>query len=291
MRLKDYFSEKQIIRDAIIKNTYYTTSSLPQSVTFALDLKNIDLANNNPNVTAIITNNESSHLVSIDKGLVISKSPKKDFFLLHNFLIEKQVMELKYDWGIDKSAQIHETAIIGEEVFIGKNVIIDKNVIVENYSIIGDGTYIGPNAVIGARGMHNTFVDGELIYVEDAGGVKIGKGCEILANAIVQKNYFCNYTEIGDYNKISVNTSIAHATTIGNRNLIAGGSTISGYCSIGDNNWIGPSTVIAHNIKIGNGSSIKIGSVVVSNVEDGKEISGNFAVKHKSTLRMFVKNQ
>ena len=290
MKLSEYFSKQHVIRDADIKNTYYTTSRLPQSVTFALDLKNIQLACENPNIAAIITSKECVTLIDENKGIVISDNPKKEFFELHNYMFEKGIMQLSYVWGIDNSAKIDKTAIIGKKVFIGRNVVIDKKAIIEDFSIIEEGTYIGPNAVIGARGMHNTFVNGELINVEDSGGVKIGKGCEILANAVIQKNYFCNYTQIGNFNKISVNVIIGHGSLIGNGNLIAGAVAMAGFCTVGNETWIGPSTTIAHGIKIGDKSSIKLGSVVVVDVERNSIVSGNFAFKHSKHLKQFIKN-
>ncbi len=291
MKLSNFFGPSNVLRDTTVRNTYYTTSELPESVTFAMDISNINKANNNPNIAAVITNEALANEVSDEKGLVISNNPKKSFFEVHNHMFENKVLELHYDWKISGSAKIHGSAIIGEKVFIGENVTIDKQAIIEDYSIIGDNTYIGPNAIIGARGMHNTLIDGKFIHVHDAGGVIIGQNCEILAGAVIQKSYFCTYTKIGDMNKISVMTNIGHNTTIGTNNLIAGGASISGFCSIGNNNWIGPSTVIAHNIIIGDNCSLKLGSVIVESLINNSNVSGNFAINHKHHLKEFIKNK
>ncbi|MEA3189146.1 MAG: hypothetical protein QOD99_2976, partial [Chthoniobacter sp.] len=190
--------------------------------------------------------------------------------------------------GIDPSARISPAARIGKHVVIGRDVVIEALAIIEDFVCIGDGTYVGQNAVIGARGMQNTNVNGHSVRVEFAGGVKIGAGCEILALAIVQKPYHCDYTEIGDEAKISVKANVAHGVKIGARTMVGGNAQIAGNAVVGDDVWIGQSATLADGIRIGDRAEVKMGAVVVKNVPAGAAVSGNFAVPHINQVRHFT---
>ena len=139
--------------------------------------------------------------------------------------------------------------------------------------------------------MHNTRVEsGEMVHVVDAGGVVLRKGAEVLTGAIVQKSYFCGYTEVGEYAKVSNQTIIGHGSKIGNRTLIAGNCTVAGFNTIGCDVWIGPNSVLGHGLSVANEASVKMGSVVVKNVGVGEEVSGNFAYSHPKRLKNHARN-
>ena len=279
------------IRDADIQYTYYANSQLKNSVCFVLSEEFLKIANNNENIVAIITTEKFADRVMDEKGLVISDNPKRDFFNLHNELLEQGLNDMRISNYIDPSAIISDTAKIYNNVKIGKNVVIEDFVVINSNTIIGDNTYIAQNVVIGARGMHNTMINKEFINMKDAGGVYIGNNCEILAGAIVQKSYFSEFTTIGDDTKISVGTKVGHGCVIGARTLVAGSVQLAGYNSIGDDVWIGPSSVLAHGLKIASNAQIKLGSVVVKDVGEKEEVSGNFAYSHTKRIRNFVKEQ
>jgi len=270
-------------RDATIEYTYYSNSTLSNSICFVLNLEFLKEANNNKNISAIITTTELAPKVLNSKGLAVSNNPKKDFFELHNALHVKHF--------IDDSAIISDTVKIENNVHIGKNVIIEDFSIIKSNTIIEEGTYIASNVVIGARGMHNTMVNGDFMHVKDAGGVYIAKGCEVLSGAVIQKSYFSEFTKIGEHAKISVGVKVGHGCIIGERTLVAGSAQLAGYNTIGNDVWIGPSAVLAHGLTIGNKAQIKLGSVVVKNIKEGEEVSGNFAYTHSKRIRNFIKEQ
>jgi len=275
-------------RDSIVEHTYYSNSSLSNSVCFVLNLEFLKEANSNDNISAVITTKELADKVINSKGLIISDNPKKVFFELHNTLLHNKLNALHVENFIDSSAIIADTVKIEDNVRIGKNVIIEDFTVIKSNTIIEDGTYIASNVVIGARGMHNTLIDGEFLYVKDAGGVHIGKNCEILAGAIIQKSYFAEFTKIGNQSKISVGVKVGHGCSIGERTLVAGSVQLSGYNSIGNDVWIGPSAVLAHGLTIADNAQIKLGSVVVKDVKESEEVSGNFAYNHNKHIRNFV---
>lgn len=248
-------------------------------------------ANNNSNIVAIITTEKLADRIIDEKGLVISDNPKRDFFNLHNELLAQGLNDIQISNDIDPSASISETVRIYGNVKIGKNVIIEDFAVINSNTVIGDNTYIAQNVVIGARGMHNTKVNGKFINVKDAGGVSIGNNCEVLAGAIIQKSYFSEFTKIGNDTKISVGVKVGHGCIIGERTLIAGSVQLAGYNTIGNDVWVGPSSVLAHGLQIANGAQIKLGSVVVKDVKEKEEVSGNYAYNHTKRIRNFVKEQ
>lgn len=288
IKISDFFPCE---RDAIVEYTYYSNSTLPNSACFVLNLEFLKEANNNEHISTIITTKELAPKVLHSKGLVVSDNPKKCFFELHNILIKNGLNALHVKSFIDDSAIIADTVKIEDNVHIGKNVIIEDFTVIKSNTIIEDETYIASNVVIGARGMHNTMVEGEFMYVKDAGGVHISKGCEVLSGAIIQKSYFSEFTEIGEQTKVSVGVKVGHGCVIGKRTLIAGSVQLAGYNTIGNDVWIGPSSVLAHGLQIGNNAQIKLGSVVVKNIKEGEEVSGNFAYTHSKRIRNFIKEQ
>jgi len=291
MRLSSFFNGTELIRDAEVKLTHYADQSIDGIVCFALNESFIKKANQNEHVKAIITSEAMAHLVDKSKGLVLSSHPKKTYYELHNYMYTNGYMELIAKPSIDSSASIAKSAIIDEHVIIEEGVIIDEYAVVKSNSIIRAHTYIGPHAVIGARGMHNTKIDGHFMHVYDAGGVEIGRGCEVLAGAIIQKSYHKEMTTIGDETKVSVKVNIAHGVVVGQRTLIAGNCQIAGYTTIGNDVWIGPSSVISHSLKILDNAEIKLGSVVVRNVKENAVVSGNFAYDHNKHLKNHMKAQ
>jgi UDP-3-O-[3-hydroxymyristoyl] glucosamine N-acyltransferase len=291
MKLSDYFIAPQLIRDAEIEITHYANQSMDGIVCFVLNESFLAIANANKGVKAVITTSNLADSVDISKGLVVCESPKSAYYNFHNFMYESGQKQFIHISQIDSTAKIAKTAIIEEGVIIGKDVVIDEYAVIKSQSIIGEGTYIGTHVTIGARGMHNTRVGNEFMHVYDAGGVKIGKNCEVLSGAVVQKSYHFEMTEIGDQSKISVRVTVGHGAKVGQRTLVAGNAQIAGYVTIGDDVWIGPSATISHGLTIGSNAEVKLGSVVVKNVKEGEVVSGNFAYNHLKRIRNFAKEQ
>lgn len=291
MKLSDFFS-LNIVKDGEFLVTNYANSNQKEIFCFVLNDEFIDIANKNTNVTCVITYPKYSKLFP-SKGLVTSNNPKRDFFITHNKAFVNGKLSFDEKWSINKTARIDPTAIIGKNVHIGKNSIIDKRAIVEDNTYIGSNVYVGMNAIIGARGLHDTRFEGEhdLLRVYDAGGVRVGDNSEILANAIVQKSYFKEFTEIGSNTILSVNVNIAHGVSVGNNTLIAGHSMISGFSKIGNNVWIGPNSTISSAISIEDNCKVRLGSVVINDMSEGDDYSGNFAYEHTRNLKNFIKQK
>lgn len=289
IKLSEVVGVGRVVRDAEFELTHYSTSPFEATLCLALDAKNIRSANNNENVVAIITSEAFANEVDANKGLISVGNPQLEFYLIHNRLCESGRMALVEEWGVDPSAQVHDSVVLPPRCRIGKGVVIEANAYIEELSVIGDYTYIGVGAVVGARGMHRTYVDGKNIRFFDAGGVKIGRNCEVLANATIQRSYFREYTHLGNDVKVGPGANIGHGCGISNSTVLAGNAVLAGYSKVGEGVWIGPNSTVAHMVKVGEGARIMLGSVVVKDVPAEAEVSGNFALPHKMTVRNFTK--
>lgn len=285
MKLSEYFNSTQLINDCDIKITHYYNSKIDETVTFAENLYYLKQAIKNPNVAGVITTPELFEKIETKKGLVISNSPKKTFFHLHNEIFDKGFYNSVSKSKISPKAIISPTAVIKNNVIIEDDVIIEDFVVIESNSILKKGSYIAAHSHIGARGMHNTFIGDEYIWVKDAGGVILEEGVQVLSNSCIQKSYFNELTRIGSKTIISVHCNIGHGSYINNNTLIAGNAQIAGYVNVGKNCWIGPSVCVAHGIVIGDFAEILIGSVVIGNIKEKEKVSGNFAISHKKNLK------
>ena len=289
MYLSECFSKKNIIRDGVFHITMYPQTNKEASLCYAGAKSVCDVINKNDNISCVITTKDLAPVIDEDKGIVVSENPQKDYFRLHNSLVEQKKMVLFKESKISKSSKISSTAIIGDNVIIGKNVVISDYAFVDNFSIIGDNTFVGPYVHIGAKGMQNNYVENVPYPVQYCGGVHIGENCEILSHAIIQKPYQSFFTEIGDGTKISVRCSIGHGVTIGTNSMIAGNTTIAGNVKAGKNLWVGPGSVISDGIHIGDNVRVNIGSIVISNLMNEAHVSGNFAIKHQNHMMNIAK--
>lgn len=290
MRLSDFFSQAAVMRDADFAWTMFPATPLPGSLCYALSEAAVDRINKNTNIKAVITNLSMADRIAEDKGIVVSEHVEQDYYRLHNRLVDSRQMPLLVSKTyISEDASIDPTAYIGKHVHIEAGVEISAFAYIGDNSIIRANTFIGPHAVVGARGMQSLKVDGKTFNVRYAGGVQLGRDCEVLAHAVVQKPYQPFFTDIGDHTKISVRANVGHGCRIGKHCMIAGNVTIAGNVCIGNNLWIGPSSTVADGLTIGDNVRIILGSVVVNHIGDNQTVSGNFAVAHEKHLRNLAK--
>jgi UDP-3-O-[3-hydroxymyristoyl] glucosamine N-acyltransferase len=289
MLLSEIASSYNVERNGSFNLTMFPATVIPFSLCYALNKKTVDIINTNSNISALITLPELIQYIDNTKGIVVCSHPAKFYYQIHNKLVEENFFRIVQKRYISPSAKIASSAIVGEKVIINDNVEISHNVQINDNTIIDSDTFVGPNAVIGTKGMQNLKLEGRRVNVLYAGGVKIGKRCEVLANAIIQKPYQAFFTEIGDDTQISVKVSIGHGSRIGNNCMIAGNGTIAGNVFIGNNVWIGPSSTIGDGLSVGDNAKIMIGSVVAKNVNACEIVSGNFATDHNKQLKNYAK--
>ncbi len=289
VKLRNFFQPGEVLRDADFSVTLHPRAATPGAICYALTEAALLRVNRNPNLSAVITTPALAGQVSEEKGVATVENPQESYYRLHNHLFQAGLMEPHANHFIDPSAEIAPTAVLGRKLQIGAGVKIGFGAVIHDYTILGEGTFIGDYVVLGGRGMQNTKVDGRRFKVEWAGGVKIGRDCEILTAAIVQRPYHCEYTEIGDETQAAGKASIGHGAKIGPRAMIGGNAQIAGNVHIGQDVWIGQASTLSDGLEIGDRAQVKMGSVVVRNVPADAAVSGNFAIPHERNIQEFIR--
>lgn len=91
-------------------------------------------------------------------------------------------------------------------------------------------------------------------------------------NLIAGGSTFTCDIEVGSFNIINLNTTIGHDVKIGNYNVINPGTNISGSVHIGDSNLLGTSSTILQGLKLGNNNLIGANSLMTKNLEDNSKL-------------------
>ena len=275
-KVTNELSKVQVLRDGEFEVLGFVISKIEKkTLTFLESADYIDQLKEN--VSCVICTKEVSESIPEKYGICISESPRRDFFLIHNYLTKNNLYgKAEFKTQIGENVQISNRAIISEKnVIIGDNVVIEENVIIRDDVEIGDNSIIRANTVLGGEGFQ--YIQGnEIIYVEHAGGLKIGNNVEVKYNNCIDKALFSwDNTVIKNYVKVGCLNVLGHACKIGERTLIAGGAAISGATIIGHDCWIGPNATVSHMIEIGDNTRVGIGSVVMKSIESDKVVVGN----------------
>jgi len=286
-KISDWFPPEKIVSDGEFSFTQLVDTNKPNSICFCESPQYIKLVNSNPAITSIITKKELVTKFDKKLGIVVTDNPRFDFYLLHNSLADKIANKPIFTPSIKRSTIIHNTAIVEKNCYIGKSVIIGPGAVILRNSYIADDVIIGPNVVIGSEGLEfYKHSNGTLYKIRHIGGVYLSPGVEIMANSVVSKDVFLDFTFIGNSSKIGPLCNIAHRASIGNNCRIAGNTTIGGSAKVANSVWIGPSVTISNGIQIGDFARISLGSVVVKDVKPHQKISGVFAMEHLRALKL-----
>lgn len=238
-------------------------------------------------VGVIITNSFLKYFEKTNIGIGISLSPKSSFIKMNNLI-----------------SNDFKTTVIGENCFIsdncvvspygvkiGNNVVIEKNVIINSGVIIGDNVRIKTNTILGTEGYEKCFDENDdIVYAIHKGVLVIGNNVVISENTCIDKALLSwEQTYIGNNCYICRNVNICHGTHISDNVVVSNGVYISGHVDIGEKTFIGSGVIIPNRIKIGKNVIIRLGSVISKNINDGLDISGNFAIDHNKHIEIIKK--
>jgi UDP-3-O-[3-hydroxymyristoyl] glucosamine N-acyltransferase len=291
LRISDYFSTADVIRDGTFSDLDEIDTISEGSLVYCQNLYYLQKAMKNPHVSAILchptlvveVNHSSIAVIAIDE-------PRKEFFNLYIKLKTSGILLPQMEFSVGQDCRLHPSAIISPKSLLGNRVVVGANTIIEDYCSIGNDVEIGPNVVIGAEGLLTIRQpDGHLLLVSHAGGVEIGDGCQILAGAIIAKSLFRGFTHIGRYSQIGIMTNIGHGAKIGEACVVSGNTVIAGRTRLGNRVWVGASASVAQGLVIEDDAQIKMGSIVVANVPPGAIVSGNFAVNHRINMARYLR--
>ncbi|HRV03306.1 MAG TPA: UDP-3-O-(3-hydroxymyristoyl)glucosamine N-acyltransferase [Mesotoga sp.] len=246
----------------------------------------------NSMVSAVITNEKiASTLKELDVGILVTDNPKRDFYRIHDHLIDSGFYFETFETLIDESAVISPKAYIApKNVRIGKNTVIYPNAVILENSLIGDNCVIMSGTIVGSEGYEVVDIEGHNQIVRHAGWAVLKNDVQIEANTVVCKGLFpTRNTILHEEVTIDNLVHVAHGVEIGKKSKIVALAMLGGNTRIGENVWIGPSAVITSGISIGDEAAVTLGSVVTRNVPAGKRVSGNFAIDHERFIQ-FLKS-
>ena len=219
-------------------------------------------------ITALITTREIGEKLKDKYGIIISESPRYDYFKLHNTLSSNEEYKREsFNTTIGEGCKISKLSSISDtNVVIGNNVIIEEFVVIRENTVIGDNSIIRAGVILGGEGYEYKRTDGIIMNVNHCGGVIIG-----------------------DYSKLDDLVHIEHGVKVGERCLIASRSTFGGRTVIGSDSWVGLGAIISNGLVLGSKVSISLGAVVTTNLKDGEKVSGNFAINHDKYIDFIKK--
>jgi UDP-3-O-[3-hydroxymyristoyl] glucosamine N-acyltransferase len=237
-------------------------------------------------VTGVVCRPEMVDLINQNLGLIVSANPRESLNNIQDYISLLSGFQWKdFDSKIDPLASIHPRAWVAEKnVIIGKNVNIGPNAVVYPRTIIEDDVRIGACSVIGCDAFENNLTDDGLKSFAQSGGVILRKSSRIFSNACLTRATYGGFTEIGEQSQIDNLVHIAHDCIVGRNVKVVACAEVSGRVSIGDNSTIGMNATILNGLTIGSNCDVSLGAVVTRDLDNGKKVTGNFAIPHKEFL-------
>jgi len=195
-------------------------------------------------------------------------------------MIEKAA-KCKVGGLFDDNPALLGSTVLGYEVMGGKGDLLAQTGGMRDCSVV---VAIGNNAIrasVAAELIANKkHLCEALIHpsAQIAHGVRIGKGCVVMAGAIINAD-----SCVG--NNVIVNTSatIDHDCIIGDGVHIAPGVTLCGGIKVGENTLVGAGAVVSPNLRIGSNVTIGAGATVLQDIDDGLTVVGSPARPIKLT--------
>lgn len=261
-------------------------SKTPNSLSFLESGTYVTELLNNSNIKYVITTEEITTEYKLDKYkiIIISSSPKYDFYTLHNYIVNN-----KTNW---EPSKVHESVIVGQNTSIAKNgvIILKGTILGPNVTIIegvsiGENCVIGPGCVIGNDSFECIKHQNKVLSVKHDGKVIIHNNVELGSNTTIDKGLMGKNTIICNDVKMDNQVHISHNVTIDTCTLLAASVTIAGNTRLGKNIWVGPGAIISNRLVIGDNAKISLGAVVSTNVSENETVTGNFAIKHSTFMK------
>ena len=276
--------------------TSFTWTTQPFALVLSANRKYYNQAFANPNVNGIVATPSSVCQLSKDdnhdKAIIVADKAAELFYYLHNKAIHKKYLgkDETFPLGISPSASIAPTALIGNRVEIGDDVEIGPYCVVMDNTRIGRGTVLHPFVSVGTEGFFSKILMGRKTHVRHFGGVIIGENCVIHTGSNISRSVnYSEYTSLNDNVHIGIHSNVGHDCMIGEGTDISAKVLLAGRVRVGRNCWIGANVAIANALSIGDKSILRIGAVVIDNVNEQGELSGNFALEHRTNLKKFLR--
>lgn len=257
-------------------------SDEPMLLSYAMNQRYVIRALEKDNLVALFVRPDDVKAIAWDSRItaIYSQHPQVDFFLFHNWLVEKTDF-----YGVDTKTEFHfrdfgkavishHNVFIGEKAWVYPGACVLDNVILESDSIIAPGVIIG---VDGARLIKKP--DGTFLHALHGGGVHVGERAYVGANAVVVRSLWRKPTTIGAGAFVGNLVNVGHNVTIESGAVVLTGAILGGRAHITSTACINLGAIIRPGVRVA--GTVQMGAVVTQDVPEGVTVSGNFAVEHE----------
>lgn len=264
------------------------TAHRPNSLTFLDQAKFAAQLRDNPNVTGVlVTPALADSIESPGRPLevLLCDDPRWAYFTLHNHIARAQYV--RSPSRIDPTAAVHPSAVISDyNVEIGAGTVIGSHVTILPDVRIGANCVVQPGTVIGSEGFEVKRTSRGIVSVFHDGIVDIRDGAEIGANTCIDKGFVDFPTLIEEGARVDNLVHVAHRVRIRRGAFVIAGTVLGGTCEIGPGVWVSINSSVAPGLVVGENAFLSIGAVVTKNVAAGEQVTGNFAIPHKTFLNI-----
>jgi UDP-3-O-[3-hydroxymyristoyl] glucosamine N-acyltransferase len=233
-------------------------------------------------VSCVIADRALASSVPDRMGLALADSPREAFLEVHRHLgSETDFYGADIPSRVSPAAHVDPAAHVAErKVEIAAGCRIEPGAVVLEGSALAEGVVVRAGAVVGTEGFHPVPYGGAVLNMPHYGSVRLGRGVEVGANAVVCRSVFAEPTEIREATILGPLVYVAHDVTIGPRCRLAASARIAGSARLGEEVYVGPGAVVSNTVSVGDGARVSLGSVVVRDVPAGQTVTGNFALEH-----------
>jgi UDP-3-O-[3-hydroxymyristoyl] glucosamine N-acyltransferase len=215
---------------------------------------------------------------------IVVDNPQLEFYKLSHTIPNEYTFE-RGDYQIGEGCNIHPTVVIGDGVVIGHNVTIGPNTVIYSKTKIGDGTRIDANCTIGTSGMMWMWEGDTKVYLQQLGGVSIGKECFIASANVIVRGSANENTTLEDGVNLAPACSLGHGTYLGKNVHFASNISTGGSVYVHDFNFVGCGAVINPGMRItANDVIVGAGSVVSKHIKESGVYVGSPIKKLKSVI-------
>jgi UDP-N-acetylglucosamine acyltransferase len=162
---------------------------------------------------------------------------------------------------LDESVDIGPYAVIGEHVSIGRGTTVGAHTVIEGWTRIGEENRIFPLAAVGGipqdlkyKGEKTLLIIGDRNTVREFTTLQPGTVTGIAKTVIGNDNLFMAYCHV------------AHDCIIGNRVIMANGSTLAGHITVEDYVILGGLSAVHQFVRIGESVMLSGGAMVGQDV-------------------------
>jgi UDP-N-acetylglucosamine acyltransferase len=161
---------------------------------------------------------------------------------------------------LGEDVEVGPFTIIGNTVVIGRGTKIGPAVVIEGNTTVGEGCEIFTGAIIGSRPQDSKY-KGEKSYLQIGNGNIIREYCTFNPGTTEESK-----TVVGDNNLFMAYCHVAHDCQVGSYNVIANNGTLAGHVTIEDKAVIGGVVAVHQIVRVGTLSIIGGCSKVVQDI-------------------------